>query len=77
VLTEAGAIKFFADKISSRQTDRPGLTAALEHLRCGDVLALWKLDRLGRSVKEILTLAEELHDRRIGLRILTGTIAGS
>jgi DNA invertase Pin-like site-specific DNA recombinase len=76
-LTEAGCGKFFEDKISSRKTDRPGLTAALGYLRCGDVLAVWKLDRLGRSVKEILTLAEELHDRGIGLRILTGTLAGS
>jgi DNA invertase Pin-like site-specific DNA recombinase len=76
-LTEAGAIKFFEDKISSRKTDRPGLAAALEYLRCGDVLAVWKLDRFGRSVKEILTLADELHDRGVGLRILTGTLAGT
>lgn len=76
-LTEAGCAKFFEDKISSRETDRPGLAAALEYLRSGDVLAVWKLDRLGRSVKEILTLADALHDRGIGLRILTGTLAGS
>lgn len=76
-LTEAGAMKFFEDKISSRKTDRPGLAAALEYLRCGDVLAVWKLDRLGRSVKEILTLADELHDRGVGLRVLTGTLAGT
>jgi DNA invertase Pin-like site-specific DNA recombinase len=76
-LTEAGAMKFFEDKISSRKTDRPGLAAALEYLRSGDTLAVWKLDRLGRSVKEILTLADELHERGIGLRILTGTLAGT
>ncbi|MGA9309196.1 MAG: recombinase family protein [Pseudonocardiaceae bacterium] len=76
-LTEAGCAKFFEDKISSRETDRPGLAVALEYLRSGDVLAVWKLDRLGRSVKEILTLADALHDRGIGLRILTGTLAGS
>jgi DNA invertase Pin-like site-specific DNA recombinase len=76
-LTEAGALKFFEDKISSRKTERPGLAAALEYLRFGDVLAVWKLDRLGRSVKEILTLADELHDRGVGLRILTGTLAGT
>jgi DNA invertase Pin-like site-specific DNA recombinase len=73
-LTDAGCSKFFEDKISSRKTDRPGLAAALEYLRSGDVLAVWRLDRLGRSVKEVLTLADELHDRGIGLRILTGTL---
>jgi DNA invertase Pin-like site-specific DNA recombinase len=76
-LTEAGCMKFFEDKISSRKTDRPGLAAVLEYLRSGDTLAVWKLDRLGRSVKEVLTLADELHERGIGLRILTGTLAGS
>lgn len=75
-LTEAGCAKFFQDKISTRQTDRPGLAKALGYLRDGDTLAVWKLDRLGRSVKEILTLADELHDRGIALRILTGTLAG-
>lgn len=43
----------------------------------GDTLAVWKFDRLGRSVKEILTLAEELHDREVGLRSLTGALAGT
>ena len=54
----------------------PGLSAALDYLRPGDELAVWKLDRLGRSVKEVLTLADELHERGIGLRILTGHLAG-
>lgn len=76
-LTEAGCGKFFEDTISSRKANRPGLAAALGYLRPGDVLAVWKLDRLGRSVKEVLTLADELHDRGIGLRILTGTLAGT
>ncbi len=76
-LTEAGCTKFFEDKISSRKTDRPGLAAALEYLRRGDTLAVWKLDRLGRWVKEVLTIADELHERGIGVRILTGTLAGT
>ena len=38
---------------------------------------VWKLDRLGWSVKEVLTIADELHEHRIGLRILTGTLAGT
>lgn len=64
-------------KISSRRTDRPGLAAAPANLRSGDTLAVWTLDRLGRSVKEVLTLADELYERGIGLRILTGTLAGA
>jgi DNA invertase Pin-like site-specific DNA recombinase len=49
----------------------------MKYLRSGDTLAVWKLDRLGRSVKEVLTLADELNERGIGLRILTGTLAGT
>jgi DNA invertase Pin-like site-specific DNA recombinase len=76
-LREADYVKLFEDKISSRKADRPGLSAALDYLRPGDELAVWKLDRLGRSVKEVLTLADELHERGIGLRILTGHLAGT
>ena len=74
---EAGCVKFFQDKISSRKADRPGLAAALAYLRRGDTLVVWKLDRLGRSVKEVLTIADELYEHGIGLRILTGTLAGT
>jgi DNA invertase Pin-like site-specific DNA recombinase len=76
-LREANYVKLFEDTISSRKADRPGLTAALDYLRPGDELAVWKLDRFGRSVKEVLTLADELHQRGIGLRILTGHLAGT
>ncbi len=76
-LAEAGCIRIFEDKISSRRTDRAGLLAALDYLRAGDTLCVWKLDRLGRSVKEVLTLADELHERGVGLRILTGRLAGT
>ena len=58
-------------------TERPGLTAALDYLRSGDTLVVWKLDRLGRSVKEVLTIADDLHARGIGVRILTGKLSGS
>jgi hypothetical protein len=53
------------------------LAAALDYLRPGDTLCVWKLDRLGRSVKDVLTIAEGLHEHGIGVRILTGTLAGS
>ena len=49
----------------------------MEYLRRGDTLVVWKLDRLGRSVKEVLIIADELHERGIGVRILTGTLAGT
>ena len=54
----------------------PGLTAALDYLRPGDML-VWELDRLGRSVKEVLTIADDLHAHGIGVRTLTGKLAGS
>lgn len=50
---------------------------ALDYLRAGDTLCVWKLDRLGRSVREVLTIADGLHERGVGLRILTGTLAGT
>src|SRR5664280_742334 len=76
-LAEVDCVRVFEDKISSRAKDRPGLLAALDYLRAGDTLCVWKLDRLGRSVKEVLTLADDLHERGIGLRILTGRLAGT
>jgi len=77
-LTQAGCGRIFEEKISTRKTDRPGLAAALDHLRphAGDSLVVWRLDRLGRSVKDILIIADDLHGRGIGLRILTGVLAG-
>jgi DNA invertase Pin-like site-specific DNA recombinase len=76
-LTAAGCIRIFEDKVSSRVKDRTGLLAALDYLRIGDTLCVWKLDRVGRSVKEVLTIADDLHDKGIGLRILTGRLAGT
>ena len=76
-LTEAGCGRIFKDTISSRKADRPGLAEAIDHLRPGDTLHIWKLDRLGRSVKELLIIADDLHTRGVGLRILTGTMAGT
>ncbi|WP_121748751.1 recombinase family protein [Streptomyces sp. E2N166] len=76
-LAEAGCSKVFEDKLSGKNTERPGLLAALDYMREGDTLCVWKLDRLGRSTKDVLTIAEELHSKGIALRILTGTLAGS
>ena len=69
--------RIFEEKISTRKTERPGLAAALDYLRPGDTLCVWKLDRLGRSVKDVLIIADDLHQRGTGLRILTGKLAGA
>jgi DNA invertase Pin-like site-specific DNA recombinase len=76
-LAEAGCSRIFEDKASGKNADRAGLLAALDYIREGDTLTVWKLDRLGRSTKDVLTIAEDLHARGIALRILTGTLAGS
>ena len=78
-LTETGCARIFEEKTSTRKAamDRPGLVAALDYLRSGDTLCVWKLDRLGRSVKDVLIIADGLHERGIGLRILTGKLSGS
>jgi DNA invertase Pin-like site-specific DNA recombinase len=78
-LVFAGCTRIYSEKASTRKaaTDRPGLAAALGYLRPGDTLAVWKLDRLGRSVKDVLTIAGDLHERGIGVRILTGKLSGT
>jgi DNA invertase Pin-like site-specific DNA recombinase len=78
-LTSAGCARIYLEKISTRKaaSERPGLTAALDYLRPGDTLVVWKLDRLGRSVKEMLIIADDLHERGIGVKILTGKLSGS
>jgi DNA invertase Pin-like site-specific DNA recombinase len=78
-LTRAGCGRVFEEKVSTRTSERPGLAAALDHLRphAGDSLVVWRLDRLGRSVKDVLIIADGLHERGIGLRIITGVLAGA
>jgi len=78
-LTAAGGVRVFEEKVSARSTARRGLAKALAYLRPdnGDVLAVRKLDRLGRSVKDVLAIADDLHERGVGLRILAGKLAGT
>ena len=76
-LEAAGCVKVFTEKVSSRKAVRPGLIAALEYVRHGDTLVAWKLDRVARSAKQLLTIADDLHARGVQLRILTGTLAGT
>jgi DNA invertase Pin-like site-specific DNA recombinase len=69
-LTVAGCEKIYEDRISGSQAERPGLTLALEVARAGDTLIVWRLDRLGRSLKDLIALAERLEQRQVGLRSL-------
>lgn len=73
-LSDAGCEKMFSDKASGAKANRAGLIDALSHARAGDVLVVWKLDRLGRTMKGLVDLAADLADRKIGLRSLTDGI---
>lgn len=69
-LTAAGCERIFTDKASGKLARRPQLDKALEFLRADDVLVITKLDRLGRSVRNLIDLAEALKNRDVGLRVL-------
>ena len=73
-LTEAGCGKLFEEKATGSQTDRPGLIQTLEFAREGDTLVVWKLDRLGRSVKHLVELVATMEARGINFRSLTDNI---
>jgi DNA invertase Pin-like site-specific DNA recombinase len=73
-LTKAGCTKIFTDTASGAQTERKGLTEALTYVRGGDTLVVWKLDRLGRSLKDLITRISELNDRKIGFQSITEKI---
>jgi DNA invertase Pin-like site-specific DNA recombinase len=73
-LTQAGCQKVFEDKVSGTRADRPGLAKAQEMLREGDTLVVWKLDRLGRSVKQLVDLVGELHRQGVQFKSLTDAI---
>lgn len=73
-LDGAGCERLFTDTISGAKADRPGLTAALEFARPGDVLIVWRLDRLGRSLPDLVRLVGELDAKGIGFESLTEKI---
>jgi hypothetical protein len=73
-LTEAGCEKIFIEQMSGAVTDRPALREALEYARSGDTLIVWKLDRLARSMKQLIETIEGLRLRGIGFRSLTEAI---
>ena len=70
-LTEAGCEKIFTEQLSGAVADRPALYNALEFARSGDTLIVWKLDRLARSMKQLIETVETLLVKGIGFRSLT------
>ena len=72
-LIKAGCQKIYQEKVSSAKL-RPQLQKMLDVLREGDTVIVWKLDRLGRSLKELFTLVNDFEAKRIGFQSLNDTI---
>ncbi|MBJ7509720.1 recombinase family protein [Brevundimonas sp.] len=73
-LQHAGCTRIFEETASGAQRDRPELEAALSYMREGDTLVVWKLDRLARSVRQLIETVEDLEMRGVGFRSLTENI---
>jgi DNA invertase Pin-like site-specific DNA recombinase len=73
-LKVAGCERIFTEKASGAQRERPELKAALNYIRAGDTLVVWKLDRLARSMRQLIETVEDLQARGIELRSLTESI---
>ena len=74
VLKNAGCEEIFTDIASGAKSARPGLHTALSHLRKGDVLVVWRLDRLGRSLAHLIQTVKDLNDKEIGFKSLQENI---
>ena len=73
-LEEAGCDKIYTDKTSGAKANRPGLKGAMEYCRPGDTLVVWRLDRFGRSLKDLVTKVEELEEKEVAFKSLTENI---
>lgn len=73
-LRSAGCEKIYQEKISGAKSDRTELRAMIDHLREGDIVVIWKLDRLGRSLKDLVNLVNEIQAKSAGLKFLNGGI---
>lgn len=73
-LKKAKCAHIFEDRLSGATTKRPALTRCLKTLRAGDTLIVWKLDRLGRSLRDLIKMLDDLRDRGVSFRSLTEAI---
>src|SRR5215212_51636 len=73
-LKQAGCEQTYTDKISGTKANRPGLIEALSHLREGDTLVVWRLDRLGRSLRHLIDTVTDLQERGIEFKSITEAI---
>src|SRR5215204_3387526 len=73
-LEKVGCEKIFTDRVSSTKEERKGLTEALSHLREGDTLVVWRLDRLGRSLRHLIDTITALGERGVGFKSLQENI---
>ena len=73
-LRDAGCERIFEDRLSGARSNRPGLSEALEYARAGDVLVVWRLDRLSRSLKDLIEVVGRLETLDIGLKSLHESI---
>jgi DNA invertase Pin-like site-specific DNA recombinase len=73
-LKQAGCEQLYEDRVSGTKARRPGLEQALSHLRAGDTLVVWRLDRLGRSLRHLIETVTELQEKGIGFKSLTESI---
>lgn len=73
-LTKAGCERIFTDRISGAIVDRPGLNDALDYIRPDDTLVVWRLDRLGRSLKDLIEIVGKLDSQGIGFTSLQESI---
>ena len=73
-LRDAGCEQIFSDRPPGARGDRPELAAALEYMRPGDTLVVWKLDRLANSLRQLVVTVEAIEAAQVGFRSLTETI---
>src|SRR5215204_2354234 len=73
-LQKAGCEQIYTDRVSGTKAERTGLTEALSHLRSGDTLVVWRLDRLGRSLRHLIETVTDLHERGIGFKSVQESI---
>jgi DNA invertase Pin-like site-specific DNA recombinase len=67
-LSRVGCEKLFTDTASGAKAERPGLQEAMSHLRLGDTLVVWRLDRLGRTLKHLIATITDLNEQGIGFK---------